>query len=476
MGMVSETVLFLNGRRTETPVRHRLESLCLEYNLTLRDCPMLDSVESIQSLGLDETDCAFTIIGPQCDNPVQIAKQLHHVRPECMIVFLTNELDSEWLPQLQSPISGLGRNWEIIPLDSPAMYQRLVSVIMRTVKKRRFRTTLSHVSNQLRLGEKHRVSELQRHSVSLRFLTHIVDHAHDGIIATTNDGAIVKWNKASEKLFQLPADDAFGRSIFDVLSGSNPARVEGMYQMLLSANTGFSEHELELILPGQKKRTMNIMLSVIRDDDGQSVGVTAFLRDITERKITEKVLSELRLDLERMSYEDGLTGIANRRRFDTAYEQEWRRLRRSQSPLSLILFDIDCFKEYNDCYGHQAGDDCLKRVAQSLRASVRRSSDLVARYGGEEFVVLLPETDEDDAFHLACACCDAVSQQAIPHQKSAVATHVTLSGGVLSVIPGREHSPSDALCSVDKLLYHAKKQGRNQVQRHSFKSSVKDSD
>jgi diguanylate cyclase (GGDEF)-like protein len=163
-----------------------------------------------------------------------------------------------------------------------------------------------------------------------------------------------------------------------------------------------------------------------------------------------------------LSTVDGLTGIANRRKFDEVSESEWRRARRSQSPLSLIMMDIDLFKAYNDNYGHLAGDECLRKLAAEISKYCRRPGDLFARYGGEEFVMLLPETSDTGAACVANRIQERTKLLAIPHAFSPVAEHVTLSMGVACMIPADNQTQFDLIKTADELLYAAKRAGRNQ--------------
>lgn len=173
-------------------------------------------------------------------------------------------------------------------------------------------------------------------------------------------------------------------------------------------------------------------------------------------------------DLQRLASTDGLTQVANRRCFDESLEQEHRRMMRSQFcgsgadpvSLSLILCDIDHFKLYNDTYGHQAGDLCLQQVAQTLSGVVNRPMDLVARYGGEEFVILLPETDEIGAVHVAEQICAQVRSLAIPHLRS-LQKYVTISAGVATVNPCIEAQMAKLVTIADQTLYQAKQEGRD---------------
>lgn len=181
-------------------------------------------------------------------------------------------------------------------------------------------------------------------------------------------------------------------------------------------------------------------------------------------ELLKKELEEKNVELERLSSQDGLTGIANRRIFDEFVSKEWGRAAREHTPLSLILIDIDHFKTYNDNYGHQGGDDCLRQVAQKLASTVKRPSDLVARYGGEEFAVVMPGTDAEGAKRIAAALCENVAAMQLPHSHSSTADHVTISLGVASTQPAADGAPEQLIEKADEALYQAKKSGRNQYQ------------
>jgi diguanylate cyclase (GGDEF)-like protein len=160
---------------------------------------------------------------------------------------------------------------------------------------------------------------------------------------------------------------------------------------------------------------------------------------------------------------DGLTGVGNRRHFDERLAVEWARALRQGSSLSLVMVDVDQFKLFNDEYGHQAGDDCLRRVAGALKLRLKRPADLLARYGGEEFVCLLPDTDMPGVQALAWQMCQDVQSLAIAHSASPVASHVTVSVGVCVKPPGAASSAAELLRGADVQLYRAKSRGRNQA-------------
>jgi diguanylate cyclase (GGDEF)-like protein len=174
-------------------------------------------------------------------------------------------------------------------------------------------------------------------------------------------------------------------------------------------------------------------------------------------------LQQANQNLKLLANIDSLTKLSNRRDFDRYIEQEWERMQRIRSPLSLIMCDVDFFKNYNDKYLHPNGDKCLIKVAMALRNTVRRSGDLVARYGGEEFAVILPNTDALGAVSVAEKIRLAVADLQITHESSAIAPYVTVSVGVSTIIPTHESEFQTLIDTADRALYQAKSQGRDRV-------------
>ncbi|MBD2106814.1 diguanylate cyclase [Nodosilinea sp. FACHB-13] len=190
--------------------------------------------------------------------------------------------------------------------------------------------------------------------------------------------------------------------------------------------------------------------------------------ELQERQRTEVRLTQLNAELQRatglldqMAHIDPLTQIANRRRFSERLGQEWARLRRDRLPLSLLLFDVDYFKCYNDTYGHQSGDDCLYAIAQAVQGVLGRPTDLLARYGGEEFAVILPNTIRQGAIAVARHIHQAIAALAISHSDSAVGSQITISLGISTLIPSQKLSSTVLIQQADQALYRAKRQGRN---------------
>jgi diguanylate cyclase (GGDEF)-like protein len=207
---------------------------------------------------------------------------------------------------------------------------------------------------------------------------------------------------------------------------------------------------------------------------GTALGVAGFRYRVRhlekrERELTRLVgqrtreLADANRELHELATHDGLTGVYNHRHFRETLHQEWKRCSRARTPLSLILTDIDHFKLYNDSYGHEQGNVCLKQVAHILQAGARRPGDLVARYGGEEFAVLLSETEAEGAADVAEELRSKVEKTGLEHLKSLTADVVTLSLGVATVVPSEQSSPDDLIASADAALYQAKREGRNRV-------------
>ena len=206
------------------------------------------------------------------------------------------------------------------------------------------------------------------------------------------------------------------------------------------------------------------VVHVVRNDRGEVEALIGFMFDITERKKTEEKLLTLQKELEALSFKDGLTNIANRRRFDSGFELEWDRARSERQPLSILLFDVDFFKQYNDLYGHTQGDQCLVDIAQTLSLALDGARDLVARYGGEEFVVLLPEADAEVARKVAERCQRLLQKKAIVHALSPHGRRVTVSIGAGTVVPDGKIDRAGFIEAVDQQLYAAKKNGRGRIE------------
>lgn len=200
------------------------------------------------------------------------------------------------------------------------------------------------------------------------------------------------------------------------------------------------------------------VVHVVRNDAGEVESLVGFMFDISERKKTEEKLLALQKELEALSFKDGLTGIANRRQFDACLAREWESARSNQRPLSLVLVDVDFFKQYNDLYGHLQGDTCLTTLAQTLSLALVGPRDLVARYGGEEFILVLPDTDLAGAQRVAEKLSERLRTESFEAQGQRFS--VTQSVGVAEVVQG---DAVWALRVADRNLYQAKQAGRDRM-------------
>lgn len=225
--------------------------------------------------------------------------------------------------------------------------------------------------------------------------------------------------------------------------------------------TGAVDYLLKPLETGILKSKVEVFLQLHRQKRQLMAKTQELDHKVLELLHLKKQLESVNRQLEQLTVSDALTGIPNRRRLDQFLDAEWRRSQRNALPLSLIMIDIDRFKEYNDHYGHPAGDVCLRNVARALQAAIKRPSDLMARYGGEEFTAVLVETDNDSALLVAEMLARCIHDLEIPHPGSDVAAHLTVSLGLATTVPTGDISPQQLLQAADDALYAAKDSGRN---------------
>ena len=345
---------------------------------------------------------------------------------------------------------------------------------------------LARIENQLRLRSlqlqlqqqnRHLLAEIEKRKAtetsldrSSTLLWGILNSSLDGIAALESvrdaQGNIIdfRWLLANPVATQwVNKGNLKGKFLLEELPGLSHS---GLFEWYISVvETGETiQREIYYTHEGMEE-WFEIMLVKLGD------GLTATFRNITQRKAIEIALETTNLELENQANLDGLTQIANRRRFDQYLSKEWRRTRREQQPLSLILCDVDYFKLYNDSYGHQAGDRCLIEVAKTLEQSLKRPADLVARYGGEEFAIILPNTHLNGAVNVAEDIRQAIHQRYISHEYSQVSSYITLSLGISSIIPSRGDSPEILISYADRALYQAKQKGRDRLEYIDISSS-----
>jgi diguanylate cyclase (GGDEF)-like protein/PAS domain S-box-containing protein len=310
----------------------------------------------------------------------------------------------------------------------------------------------------------------------------VLELTADAVLTIDEHGVIDTFNRAAQRMFGLTEGEAVGRNIAILMpepyAGEHAAhiarylktgqgRIIGIGRETVARRRDGTIFPIALAVTESRVDGRRLFTGVIRD---LSVATGKARAPDAERLRLEVLVAErtaallaANRRLERLAATDALTGLANRRRFDEGLETEVARARRASVPLALILCDIDCFKQYNDGYGHPAGDVCLQQVARALRDVFRRALDVVARYGGEEFAIIVPESTLEHAVALAERLRARVWHLAIAHERSLVADRITVSVGVASLAEARQRSGRSLVEAADRALYRAKAGGRNRV-------------
>jgi len=287
-----------------------------------------------------------------------------------------------------------------------------------------------------------------------------------------NKGKVLIWNLACERLTNYKADDLIGTNDHwkafydeprDCLADLLIKNKVGEIQSLYSATTDSEDDQFGVSVENwceipniEGHCYLAIDAAAIYNDSGKIIAVVETIRDMTEQKLAHD-------KLERLAQHDGLTGLANRRAFDSHLKSHWSLAQREQTPIALLFIDIDYFKQFNDIYGHQAGDECLQAVAKTIANQQFRPSDFTARYGGEEFTVILPQSDIAGAMIVAERIREEIYNLNWEHSGSSNVNRVTVSIGCASLVPNRKQHYDDLIKIADDALYQAKDSGRNRV-------------
>lgn len=306
----------------------------------------------------------------------------------------------------------------------------------------------------------------------------IVDTVRDALLVLDQDLQVVYANMSFYQIFHVSPGETEGRMLYDLGDGGwDIPQLRTLLQKILPEKGELLDYEVSHEFPKIGRKVMRLNARRIQALDGTVQTILLAIEDITKRSEAEEALGvhrkeleeirrrleEANLILQRQSTIDSLTGIANRRLLDERLEKEWRQALRASTPVAFLMVDVDDFKDFNDRYGHQEGDACLKRVAGILNAQAARPADLAARYGGEEFSLLLPGADRRGAETLAERLRAAVESLDISHAGSRAASRVTISVGGASLIPTPGSSPASLIAAADQALYAAKAAGRNRV-------------
>ena len=288
----------------------------------------------------------------------------------------------------------------------------------------------------------------------------LAETSRDVLVLAELDGNRVYVSPSAEELTGFSAEELLEQTIFDDVHPEDQIDFRTMFTNLLAGETT-SPLAYRIL---RKDATyhwieVNARLSAKGDGD-QAQNLVFVMRDIADRKeAEERLLAAFRV-AEKLALVDGLTGLANRRLFDETLAREWQRSMRERTAISLIMIDVDVFKSFNDLYGHLAGDECLRMVADEVRNSIMRTTDLLARFGGEEFVGVLPNTSGEAAEKVGERARKAVEIRQIPHAGSRHGV-VTISVGIATVVPAFDSEVNSLIEAADAALYRAKAEGRN---------------
>lgn len=325
------------------------------------------------------------------------------------------------------------------------------------------------LQEQIRLSQIY-LQDFQAAEATSKLLEKAIAATQNGVIITDAqqpDNPIIYVNCGFEKLTGYPAHEVLGCNC-RFLQGN-----ERDQPALNDVRRAIAEaEECRVILKNYRRDgTMfwnELFISPVINEQGEVTNFIGIQTDVTERKKYEEALERSRIalkrtnqELQRLALYDDLTQVANRRRFNEYLAYSWHRCSIEQEPIALILCDLDYFKPYNDTFGHQAGDDCLHKIARAISGAIQRSADLVARYGGEEFAIILPNTPINGAVKVAERIRKQVENHRVPHPGSQSSDYVTVSLGVACKIPHSELSVDSLIAEADEALYQAKNQGRN---------------
>ncbi len=290
------------------------------------------------------------------------------------------------------------------------------------------------------------------------FYEGILQNTRQAIYTLNRSGKILSVNSGFERMIGLGQDDIIGRSINDFIFLKNSDLP------IDSLDEEGCEGKNYLCFKGaNSERRITLINEVPIYDNKRFLSLQVIATDVTEMKKLESQLKKANIELNRLATIDSLTNVANRREFDTFLKREWLIARRKKKSITLLMCDLDFFKGYNDTYGHQKGDDCLWKVAQTLKKNARRAGDLVARYGGEEFSVILIDIDPVKGEEIAEKMCRSINALKINNTASDINKYVSISIGVSSIIPTGSTTAKTLIQNADKALYEAKNKGRDQI-------------
>ncbi|MGD1897375.1 MAG: diguanylate cyclase domain-containing protein [Phormidesmis sp.] len=414
--------------------------------LSDRDCLLIEDTSQMQTVIRCLIQANLLLAGAFLEVPIRVRAQL--------VGFLWCERKSAY-------------QWSALEQASAVSIALLSATTFDSQQQRSLTHTLSHHRRQLKRETIEREQAEQAWQESQRFIQGIIDASTNILyVDSFADGSNFYINRWIQNVLGYTPGDLqqLGPHYLEQLVHADDKALMAAERRKLSyINDGeVVENEYRFRHRRGNWRWLLCRETVFqRDVNGQPTQIFGTATDITKRKHAEVALKEFNEELERLARMDGLTQVANRRSFDEHLEKEWENVKNGGSALSLILCDIDYFKSFNDTYGHQAGDVCLKKVAKVLEKAVKRNTDRVARYGGEEFAIILPNTNLAGLKKVAIDIQTAVKQLGILHSQSEVSDYVTLSLGLSLITSTKDARPDMLIAAADQGLYQAKYEGRD---------------
>lgn len=394
-------------------------------------------------------DAGARMFGADCPTDIVGMPILNFIHPDFQDLvikrsndMLVNQLPSEVIEQRLQRMDG--SMFDGMVQSTPIIYRGKPSIL----------AVIHDISERKRTEQALKDSEAQYRK--------IIELSPNAVCLFDVNGSIVFVNDKAVELFDADSYSSLtGVDLFDLISPAFREESTARFRSVIKREFARLTYESHFVTLGGHLFVAEISVTCVHYDG--ELSVLAHIQDISKRKEEEEQLQETNRLLKKLSTIDGLTGISNRRHFEEVLEQQWEASATYLTPCSVILFDIDYFKRYNDTYGHQGGDACLKDIASSINELIRRPGDVFARYGGEEFVVLLPGTDSKAALLLAENMKEQATALQIPHAASKVSDHVTISIGVATMVAAPDLKREDLIEYADVALYQAKLAGRNRI-------------
>ncbi|MBT2653680.1 diguanylate cyclase [Bacillus sp. ISL-18] len=314
-------------------------------------------------------------------------------------------------------------------------------------------------SNETQHQLKHSLFKVKETEERFRLLA---EYSSDMITMHNDQAEYIYISPAVKEVIHFEYPELLGKTLETFIHPDDVERTNSMFQRALQKGSAESTHRYRSKF-GDYIWIESTLKSVPYQEEGEKK-VIIVSRNITNRKLTEQKLQEANELLNRLSYMDGLTGIANRRYFDETLLREWAKAINLHTPITLVMFDIDYFKKYNDTYGHLKGDFCLQKIAQAINDLFPEPSNCTfCRYGGEEFALILPSSNGENGLEIAQQIKETVQSLKVPHKSSEIADIITLSIGIASMYPTKLNHPDLLIKAADSSLYLSKTRGRNTI-------------